>query len=108
MLILASLVARHPDSNLPFRESGMLPLLVAYATAAELGLRGGQVTEDAGGQVLLADAHNFATVSQPDLELKRLLWALLSDLAKSDSENLALIAGSSLMEALLMCVQRCW
>ena len=38
----------------------------------------------------------------PDLELKRILWALLSDLSKSDADNMETIMGSELIETLLM------
>ena len=50
----------------------------------------------------LADPHNYATISGPDLELKRILWALLSDLSRQDPVNLELIVRSDLIETLLM------
>eukprot|EP00618_Florenciella_parvula_P001096 CAMPEP_0119467934 /NCGR_PEP_ID=MMETSP1344-20130328/1905_1 /TAXON_ID=236787 /ORGANISM="Florenciella parvula, Strain CCMP2471" /LENGTH=529 /DNA_ID=CAMNT_0007500355 /DNA_START=375 /DNA_END=1960 /DNA_ORIENTATION=- len=90
VLIVASLIARHKKSHGFFRTTGLLELLLTYATAAETDTP------------TPADPHNFASVLAPDLELKRILWALLSDLSKSDADNMETIMGSELIETLLM------
>ena len=120
VLIVASFVARQRRSHALFRTTGLLDVLLAYATAAEtqdskLGGGGGGGAGDAGdagsvgsfgahgsGSVHLADLHNFATVQPADLELKRILWALLSSLARTDPLNLAAVVDSRLLEVLLM------
>ena len=124
VLIVANLIARHRKSHAPFRTTHLLQLLLLYATAAEKGAtvqslayggddETGQTGHGSGmaagasrslavlGQPL-ADPHNYATISGPDLELKRILWALLSDLSRMDSANLDLIVRSDLVECLLM------
>ena len=124
VLIVANLIARHRKSHAPFRTTHLLQLLLLYATAAEKGATvqslaygGDDETGPTGhgsgmaagasrtlavlGQPL-ADPHNYATISGPDLELKRILWALLSDLSRMDSANLDLIVRSDLVECLLM------
>ena len=53
-------------------------------------------------QSIMRVASTAAPVSGPDLELKRILWALLSDLSRMDSANLDLIVRSDLVECLLM------
>ena len=42
-----------------------------------------------------------ATGAAEDLEMKRILWALLSDLGRRDQENLELIVAADFMGALL-------
>jgi len=91
VLVVASFIARQQRSHTAFRTTGLLDLLLTYATAGETETQ------------TKADPHMFATVLPPDIELKRLLWALLSDLAREDKENMRIIAEeSALIDTLVM------
>ena len=110
VLIVSSLIASHRKSHKPFRTQNLLQLLLQYATASELpedsieertraSSKGSLWDPD---KPPLADRHNFATGSPEDLEMKRILWALLSDLGRQDQANLELIVKADFMGALLM------
>ena len=104
VLILSSLVARNKRSHKFFNETGFAATMCVYATVAEVGAdptdnTNGNGNFDLGYDV---DPHNFATVSPADIELKRILWNLLSDLARSDEEILDIVVESPLIETLLM------
>jgi hypothetical protein len=124
VLIVASFVARQQRSHALFRGTGWLHLLLAYATAGETNTPPSSPRLDeslsvasAGAALLsaparpgsghtqssvhVADLHHFATSQPVDLELKRLLWALLSDLSRSDALNLSLVVASPLLHVLL-------
>jgi hypothetical protein len=120
VLIVASFVARQPRSHALFRGTGWLHLLLAYATAGETNtpppssprrdeplsaaLSSAPARPGSGhtqSSVHVADLHHFATSQPVDLELKRLLWALLSDLSRSDALNLSLVVASPLLHVLL-------
>jgi hypothetical protein len=76
----------------------------AAAAAAE-GRDGGglpPLQQHGGGGGEAVDLHNFATAQAADLELKRILWALLSDLSRNDPLNLKAVVNSSLLGVLLM------
>ena len=110
VLIVASLVASHRRSHKAFRTQRLLQLLLTYATASELpedeidalkaATSGADPNDPEGGP--LADRHAFATSAPEDLEMKRILWALLSDLGRGDRENLDLVVEADFMGALLM------
>lgn len=125
-VIVASQLASNSRSHPLFRSTGMLQLLLRYATAIETGLADGdsQAAESeartsalaaddrsSGSRTSLkvipelgelADPRNFATAAEVDLELKLLLWPLLAELTKRDPQNLEVINASSLMEIMLM------
>ena len=80
VLIVASFIAREKSSHVFFRMTGLLDLLLTFATAAEkcgLNLSGAAspsgVQSPDGPLPPPADLHNFATAHPPDMELKRLL-----------------------------------
>ncbi|CAN0179311.1 unnamed protein product, partial [Discosporangium mesarthrocarpum] len=132
VVIITSQVARNSRSHKLFRTTGMLQVLLLYATAAETGLTDSDLAavqaeakrvalsagdppaptdsaaEGEGGPATwqqlgpMADPRNFATMAEVDLELKLLLWSLLADLAQRDSRNLAMVRESPLVETLLM------
>mmetsp|Transcript_44139 Transcript_44139/g.56561 ORF Transcript_44139/g.56561 Transcript_44139/m.56561 type:complete len:1219 (-) Transcript_44139:172-3828(-) len=144
VLIVCSFLARQRRSHAYFRTTGLLDMLLAYATAAENkdfmlsdeaneggGGGGGGGYEEHGDNYdryqhdddedniypinvtsyhlpdldedfPLAEARNFATVQPADLEMKRILWALLSDLSKQDTLNLEAVVDSNLLSVLLM------
>lgn len=133
-VIVASLLSSNGRSHPLFRNTGMLLLLLRYATAIETGLADGNplaaeseaktfsIAETEGshsgggassrGDVSnstrvpqlgpLADPRNFATTKEIDMELKLLLWSLLTDLCKRDAHNIEVVNASPLMETLLM------
>mmetsp|Transcript_8913 Transcript_8913/g.11809 ORF Transcript_8913/g.11809 Transcript_8913/m.11809 type:complete len:1206 (+) Transcript_8913:188-3805(+) len=96
VLIVISLVAKHPNSHQCFHSTAMLHLLIKYATVSEGGLDSFDDDDD------LPNSANFATTLEVDIELKRLMWSLLVELCASDRDNLAAVVGSPLMETLLM------
>ena len=68
ILVAASLLTRRAENQKHFVETGFLSLLLLYSCAQEVGLP----TD--------ADEHNFATQSEQDFELKRLMWQEIGDL----------------------------
>jgi len=94
VLIVISLIGKHPKSHPYFLSTGMLHLLVKYATVSEAGPD--PMDED------LPNSSNFATTLEVDLELKRLLWSLLVDLCANNRENLSVVVASPLIETLLL------
>ena len=68
ILVAASLLTRRAENQKYFVNSGFLSLLLLYSCAQEVGLP----TD--------ADEHNFATQSEQDFELKRLMWQEIGDL----------------------------
>jgi len=98
ILILASLVARNKRGHEHFNSTGFVKLMCIYATVAEVGTD----PDGDGEDVQHVDPHNFATVSPADIELKRILWNLLSDLARSNQEILGIVVESPLLHTLLM------
>lgn len=125
-VIVASQLLTNGRSHPLFRSTGMLLLLLRYATAIETGLADGNPSAveleartfsvactDSGGSSSggrtgvpelgpLADPRNFATPKEVDMELKLLLWSLLTDLCKRDARNVEVVEASPLMETLLM------
>ncbi|CAN0019694.1 unnamed protein product [Ectocarpus fasciculatus] len=125
-VIVASQLLTNGRSHPLFRSTGMLLLLLRYATAIETGLADGNpaaveleartfsvACTDGGGSSggsgagvpqlgPLADPRNFATPKEVDMELKLLLWSLLTDLCKRDARNVEVVDASPLMETLLM------
>ena len=73
--------------------------MLAYATVADVGQWGPFNVH--------VDPHNYATNSTVDLEFRRLIWGLLSNLLGKDPENSRLIIESPFMQVLLLYVQRC-
>ncbi|KAJ1458302.1 hypothetical protein M885DRAFT_586352 [Pelagophyceae sp. CCMP2097] len=122
VLIVASHIASHSKSHAHFRTMELLQLVLAYAVASEQAPDAhgkaaydesaspasfGACGSDAAATGLLdggplADRHNFATSSDEDLEMKRIVWTLLSDLGRRDQANLEFIVEADFMGALLM------
>lgn len=126
-IIVASHLASNSRSHALFRTTGMLLLLLRYSTAIETGLADGDPNAAevearafalAGEEAshgsssferkempelgALADPRNFASMSEVDMELKLLMWSLLSDLCKRDALNVEVVKASPLIETLLM------
>lgn len=108
VLILISFVAQHPKSFTHFQSTGLLQLLLRYATAVETGLADGNPravfadAERSQNLLPLADPNHFATNHPVDLEFKQLLWTAISDLSQQGADAMSAISSSSLMETLVM------
>ncbi|GMH83964.1 hypothetical protein TrVE_jg10224 [Triparma verrucosa] len=98
ILILSSLIARNKRSHSFFLSSSFVKVMCVYATVAEVGTD----PDGDGEEVSHVDPHNFATVSPADLELKRILWGLLSELSRANADILKVCVESPLIETLLM------
>ncbi|GMI12631.1 hypothetical protein TrLO_g13021 [Triparma laevis f. longispina] len=98
VLILSSLIARNKRSHNFFLSSSFVKVMSVYATVAEVGTD----PDGDGEEVSHVDPHNFATVSPADLELKRILWGLLSELSRANADILDVVVESPLIETLLM------
>ena len=114
VLIVASFVARQKRSHELFRSTGFLSTLLAYATAGETSdfpsasssgtgaAMAAQARTSSPSSEPVADLHHFATSQPVDLELKRILWALISDLSRYDPLNLAVVVESPMLHVLLV------
>ena len=89
-IIVLSLIAKDERSIPYFVKSGMLTDLVTYSCAAEVGSNGWFYASNP-----MAKLRNFASVFDVDLQLKRELWLLVSDLIKSDDPAVLLCVASS-------------
>ena len=98
ILILSSLIARNPRSHEYFLNSRFVRCMCIYATVAEVGTD----PDGDGDEIGHVDPHHFATVSPVDIDMKRILWGLLSELSGAKADILAEVVESPLIEALLM------
>lgn len=90
IIIVLSLIAKDARSIPYFVHSGMLTDLVTYSCAAEAGADGWFYSSRP-----MAKLRNFASVFDVDLQLKRELWLLLSDLLKQDDPDVLLCVAAS-------------
>lgn len=110
VLIVASLIASHRKSHGAFQRQRLIHLLLEYACAAELPEDAIELRTQAtmkrdprsSIEPPLADRHTFATASIEDLETRRILWSVLSDLGRAEEENLQLVVEADFMGCLLM------
>jgi hypothetical protein len=108
VLSVATLIARKPENRPVFASTGLLDVLLCYATAAETD------------RETNAPLAHYATPSLPDMELKQMAWLLIATLCQGpfadhevvsmDSEEqegsaasscLALVRESSFLQSLL-------
>jgi hypothetical protein len=75
ILVTASLLTRRLENQVHFVNTGFLSLLLLYSCAREVDLP----TD--------ANEHNFATQSEQDFELKRLMWQEIGDLCAGASAS---------------------
>eukprot|EP00505_MAST-04D_sp_SCG-Rhode-Island_P000780 Stramenopile-MAST_4_protein_780 len=75
LLVVCSILARHRNNHQFFVSSGLLDLLLLYSSAMEIGLP------------TPSEPHNYATSSECDFELKRLMWQLISDIAMHQEDE---------------------
>jgi hypothetical protein len=97
LVIVLTLLARFPRSTPAFLQSGMLNLLLTYSTVAECGKSGWSFYMQP-----IAKIRNFGSIFDIDLEFKRHLWSLISDLmGKDDEDVITSVAASPLIDMLL-------
>ncbi|KAG5183474.1 hypothetical protein JKP88DRAFT_290358 [Tribonema minus] len=97
-LIVATLVARCRRSHEHLRDTGMLRLLIWFATAVET--REPCLAQE-GSAHHSHQVCKYGWAYEEDLQYKGLLWSLLADLSREDSEALAAVKASPLLEVLL-------
>lgn len=98
VLIILTMLAQFPCAVGYFLECGLFHLLLTYACVEEAGAESWDgFCQDIG------KFRNFATVSDIDLEFKKELWFVLSELLRSnDPEALSIFSSSPLQATLLM------
>ena len=102
IVIVLTIIAKFPRAIPCFIESGLLEMLLTYSTVAECGKDGWVFYLQP-----LAKIRNFGTAFDIDLHLKREMWVLISDLMKSDDEDvITSIAASPLIELLLIYLEK--
>jgi hypothetical protein len=97
VMILLTMLAQFPCAVGFFLHSGLFHLLITYACVEEAGAESwdGFCTD-------IGKYRNFATVSDIDLEFKKELWFILSELLRSnDPDALAVFAASPLQATML-------
>ena len=88
--VVLIMIAKFPAAFPIYMNSGLFNVLVTYSCLAESGQKGWyQYT------LPLAKFRNFGTPFDVDLQLKRLLWMLISDLLKFDDPDSLLCIGAS-------------
>ena len=88
--VVLIMLAKFPAAFPIFMNSGLFNIVVTYSCLAESGQKGWyQYT------LPLAKFRNFGTPFDVDLQLKRLLWMLVSDLLKFDDPDSLLCIGAS-------------
>jgi len=98
LIIVLTLLSRFPRSTPAFLQSGMLNLLITYSCVTECGKDGWPFFMQP-----IAKIRNFGSIFDIDLEFKRHLWSLVSDLMSSDDEDvITSVAASPLVDMLLM------
>lgn len=98
VLIVLTMLAQFPCAVGYFLDCGMFHLLLTYACVEEAGTESwAEFCPDIG------NFRNFATVSDIDLEFKKELWFVISELLRSnDPEALRIFSSSPLQSTLLM------
>ena len=91
VLIILMILSEEAGSSHLFLDSGILDTVLTYAAAAEIE------------RPTPGDVHNYATFSEADFELKRLLWRFLVVVTESGGEAIRVrVAQSPLVKTLLM------
>lgn len=103
-LVVLSLLADFPQAVGYFIQSGLFTWLVTYASVEE----NGGVATWLFYHKPVANIRNFATTADVDLEFKKQIWMLLSQLVNGslDSDALLCIAASPLLSCLLQYLEQ--
>lgn len=97
IIVVLSMIARFPSAAPCFMQSGLYNKLVTYSCVAEAGPKAWPFYS-----LPLAKLRNFASVFDVDLQFKRELWVILSDLMKfNDPDMLLCFASSPLMSTMI-------
>lgn len=102
ILIVLSLFAELPNVIGYFTQSQLLTWLVTYACVEEIGHKNWLFFTKK-----VANKRNYATTADIDLEFKKQLWMLLTQLLKNnDPDALLCIAASPLMPCMMMYLEK--
>ena len=90
VVVVLTLIGNFPEAVPYFLQSGLFNVLVTYSCAGEAG-------RDAWPffSIPLAKFRNFASAFDVDLQLKRSLWMLISDILKYDDPDVIMCVASS-------------
>jgi len=98
IIVVLSMIARFPSAAPCFLQCGLFNKLITYSCVGEAGPKAWPFYS-----LPLAKMRNFSSAFDVDLQLKRELWVILSDLMKfNDPDALLCFASSPLMSTLLM------
>eukprot|EP00596_Hydrurales_sp_CCMP1899_P003438 CAMPEP_0119047960 /NCGR_PEP_ID=MMETSP1177-20130426/56021_1 /TAXON_ID=2985 /ORGANISM="Ochromonas sp, Strain CCMP1899" /LENGTH=864 /DNA_ID=CAMNT_0007023211 /DNA_START=1185 /DNA_END=3779 /DNA_ORIENTATION=+ len=100
ILAILSLIAESLSSHKYFIESGLLSDLIFYSCYAESPADNSWLLTH---KQALANPRNFATIFELDLQFKRMLWLLISDLLKNNDnpDSLLIVAPSPLLSSIV-------
>eukprot|EP01038_Epipyxis_sp_PR26KG_P011849 gene11849-15855_t len=102
VLIVLSMIAQFPASIPYFYESKLINLLLTYCCIEDLG------TVSWNEYVpLVANSRNFVTSSEVDLEFKKELWLILSEILKhgENDDILSVISSSPIFEDMFLYIE---
>lgn len=98
IVIVLSMIAELPDTTPYYIISNVLTTFITYACIEEMGRDSWYYLSTP-----MANARNFCSVSDIDLEFKKILWLSISNILSTDDADALLCVGSSpLFECMLM------
>jgi len=102
VLIILTMLAQFPSAVGYFIDAGLFHLLITYACIEEAGAHSWDAFSKDIGKY-----RNFATISDVDLEYKRGLWFIISELLRSnDADALSIVASSPLQVTMLIYLEQ--
>lgn len=102
VLIILTMFAQFPSAVGYFIDAGLFHLLITYACIEEAGAHSWDAFSKDIGKY-----RNFATISDVDLEYKRGLWFIISELLRSnDTDALSIVASSPLYATMLIYLEQ--
>jgi len=102
VVIILTMLAQFPSAVGYFIDAGLFHLLITYACIEEAGAHSWDAFSKDIGKY-----RNFATISDVDLEYKRGLWFIISELLRSnDTDALSIVASSPLYATMLIYLEQ--
>lgn len=102
VVIILTMFAQFPSAVGYFIDAGLFHLLITYACIEEAGAHSWDAFSKDIGKY-----RNFATISDVDLEFKRGLWFIISELLRSnDTDALSIVASSPLHATMLIYLEQ--
>ena len=102
VVIILTMFAQFPTAVGYFIDAGLFHLLITYACIEEAGAHSWDAFSKDIGKY-----RNFATISDVDLEYKRGLWFIISELLRSnDADALSIVASSPLLATMLIYLEQ--